>query len=74
MQSKIDLTDLIQLRAAAQTLPASQLVVTGEWVQGAIDERLATRQQTLQDRKIKEMRGLMSKAGISWDEFQDALK
>ncbi len=74
MSTKIDLTNLIQLRGFAQTLTSDQLVVARDLVQSFIEERHRLHQQKIDERNQKQMRGLMAKAGISWEEFQDALK
>lgn len=74
MQSKIDLNDLAQIRALAQPLTSEQLAVARNLVQDLIDQRHQQRRDKVDERNQKQMRGLMAKAGISWEEFQDALK
>ncbi|MEH6651502.1 MAG: hypothetical protein V7707_15855 [Motiliproteus sp.] len=74
MPIKTDLTDPQKLRIATQSLTTEQLATVCDRVQTLIDERHQLRQQKLDESNIKQMRGLMSKAGISWEEFQDALK
>ena len=74
MQSDIDLTNPDQVREAAKSLSSDQLNTAYEWIQGVIQERADLQKQRIGERNLKQMRGLMAKAGISWDEFQDALK
>lgn len=74
MPLKTDLTDPKKLRIATQSLTTEQLETVCDRVQSLIDERHQLHQQRLAERNVKQMRGLMSKAGISWEEFQDALK
>lgn len=73
MQSKIDLTNIELLREASKQLTSDQLITAQQWVEGLIQERHENQNQRIGDRNLKQMRGLMAKAGISWEEFQKAL-
>ncbi len=74
MQNFIDLNEIAALRAATQQLTVGQLETARDWVRGVIEDRAQSHRQKLEERNLKQMRGLMTKAGISWEEFQDALK
>ncbi|MFT5721784.1 MAG: hypothetical protein ACI9W6_002100 [Motiliproteus sp.] len=74
MPYDLNVSDLPQLRQASFTLTSSQLEIAREWVQELIDARRQRIQDVVSERHQKELRAQMAKAGISWDEFQNALK
>ncbi len=74
MPSPLNNTDLSQLRALTRTLATRQLETARDWVRECIEERSQRIQRSVGERHQKELRAQMAKAGISWEEFQDALK
>ncbi|MFT6915091.1 MAG: hypothetical protein ACJAWL_001394 [Motiliproteus sp.] len=74
MQYDLNVSDLPQLRQASCSLTSRQLETAREWVQEFIDARRQRVQEVVSERHQKELRAQMAKAGISWDEFQSALK
>tara|TARA_R110002167_G_scaffold84867_3_gene230469 strand:+ start:1564 stop:1788 length:225 start_codon:yes stop_codon:yes gene_type:complete len=69
-----NILDQSQLQQASKSLTVDQLETACAWVQELINERGQRVQQQLGERHQKEMRAQMAKAGISWEEFQKALK
>jgi len=74
MQYDLKTLDLLQLRHASRTMTTTQLEAVREWVQELIDERRQRIVAAVGERHQKELRAQMAKAGISWEEFQNALK
>ncbi|MEH6470853.1 MAG: hypothetical protein V7752_06335 [Halopseudomonas sp.] len=74
MPYEIDFNNLTQLRTGSKTLSSSQLETARAWVRELMDERSQRIQNSVGERHQKELRAQMAKAGISWDEFQNALK
>lgn len=74
MPYRLNDTDLSQLRALTRTLTSRQLETASDWVWEFIEERRQRIQTSVGERHQKELRAQMAKAGISWEEFQNALK
>ena len=57
----------------ANNLDLAQLERLHGWVLELVEERREALEAKLRDRRLKEMQRLLDQAGISMDEFQEAL-